>query len=84
VLVALTLTVKFILDSVIASLFHHASDVENGMAALVNTLPDPDQRHTPPGGSDRCFSVPGHYIRNLADGLRTPPRFRAEHIPLVV
>jgi membrane protease YdiL (CAAX protease family) len=38
VLVGLTLSVKFILDPVIASFFHRASDVESGMAALVNTL----------------------------------------------
>jgi len=40
VLVGLTLSVKFILDPVIASFFHRASDVESGMAALVNTLAD--------------------------------------------
>jgi len=40
VLVMLTLSVKFILDPVIASFFHRASDVESGIASLVNTLAD--------------------------------------------
>jgi uncharacterized protein len=39
-LVGLTLSVKIILDPVIASFFHRASDVESGMVALVNTLVD--------------------------------------------
>jgi membrane protease YdiL (CAAX protease family) len=40
VLVGLTLSVKIILDPVIASFFHRASDVESGIASLVNTLAD--------------------------------------------
>lgn len=40
VLVMLTLSIKFILDPVIASFFYRASDVESGIAGLVNTLAD--------------------------------------------
>jgi membrane protease YdiL (CAAX protease family) len=40
VLVGLTLSVKYILDPVIASFFHRASDIQSGIAALVNTLAD--------------------------------------------
>lgn len=40
VLVMLTLSVKFIFDPMIANYFHRASDVESGIAALVNTLAD--------------------------------------------
>jgi membrane protease YdiL (CAAX protease family) len=40
VLVGLTLSVKYILDPVIASFFYRASDVESGIAALMNTLAD--------------------------------------------
>jgi membrane protease YdiL (CAAX protease family) len=38
VLVVLTLSAKFILDPSIARYFHRASDIESGMASLVNTL----------------------------------------------
>ena len=38
VLVALTLSVKFALDPMIARNFHRASDIESGMVGLVNTL----------------------------------------------
>jgi membrane protease YdiL (CAAX protease family) len=40
VLVVLTLSVKFILDPTIASYFHRASDIESGIAGLMNTLAD--------------------------------------------
>jgi membrane protease YdiL (CAAX protease family) len=40
VLVILTLSVKIIFDPLIANYFHRASDVESGIAGLVNTLAD--------------------------------------------
>ncbi len=40
VLVAITLTVKFTLDPVIAKFFYRASDIESGMVSLVNKLAD--------------------------------------------
>ena len=39
-LVAITLTMKFALDPVIAKFFYRASDVESGIASLVNKLAD--------------------------------------------
>jgi hypothetical protein len=39
-LVAITLTMKFALDPVIAKFFYRASDVESGMVSLVNKLAD--------------------------------------------